>query len=1087
MSFSEHRLIPTPPRKQGEQSTTFRPPPVDGSFTVQQMCAWYLQHSPNHRIFVYAHEDGSLRNICWTEAVTAAYTCARLMKSGIPFKEKASIVAILSMSDTITYTSTTMGLQRANYIVFPISPRNSAPDVARLLHEVGVQHVLVGRDSSVQDLSHEALDILKSQYPSADLPELSSIPVFEDIFLPDWRAHTNYDDPHLVSVDSCTAGLLNRIPKPIDLNCHRLIEHTLVPWFGGRDLCDVVFAVHGLSMYHGMGVLAFLYAISSGLVLGVFEPKVPATSSTLDMFVSAKAMNSDIVFCAPYVLEAWSHKSECIEWLSTRSGMLYGGGPLNKEVGDHLASRGVSMFVLYGSTECGIVTPVLPVKASDCWNYFEFSKFTTPKMVASGPDLFEFIAVKNMFSEPSVINTNVDGADGFATSDLLTPHPTKPGYWKVIGRKDDQIVHNTGKKTNPGPLGMFPQSMLNQDPHVLAAVMFGHGKPQVGVLIEPGPQFSFDPVDKSKLVEFRNLIWPTVKKINQIAPQHSRLFKEMIIVTKPGRPVAYTAKNTVRRQVTLDNYSEDIETLYETVEGSTQSGILPPLEWDYTSTYEFVRNVVLQTFPHPIPDNADLFQHGCDSIQAIWIRNILFRALRDSADSDTRQISENFVYSNPSITQLAKFLVSVAQGTLISAGADVPSRVDAMHQMVQKYSKNFPAILAGNRSGTLTLGVDKVVLVTGTTGGLGCHILANLVLDGTVKHIYAVNRPGAVPVARRQQQTFTDHGLEVDMEKVTMLEADLSVETQVLDQASARHLGMFETFIALMQIKNSVTHIIHNGTEGIDYFLYTLWLVSIPAWRVDFNLGLSSFEPNIRGLRKLIDIALTSQARLVYTSSIGVFLNATEDHPLAEVHVDATVAQGMGYGESKWVSEELLRLTPSLRYSIIRVGQLTGGPKGTWKMKEWIPSMIQSSTVLGFLPDDNKCVSWLPVHIAAQLLVNHINNSNSIMHLVHPKPVLWSPLARFASQELNVKLVSFTHWLEALENSALDATVLPAMRLLPHYKHTAKIIGRSLRNREAFGLPRLSTTLTQDTSIPSLDENEVRNWMQYWCDVKMLN
>ncbi len=45
----------------------------------------------------------------------------------------------------------------------------------------------------------------------------------------------------------------------------------------------------------------------------------------------------------------------------------------------------------------------------------------------------------------------------------------------------------------------------------------------------------------------------------------------------------------------------------------------------------------------------------------------------------------------------------------------------------------------------------------------------------------------------------------------------------------------------------------------------------VPAWRVDFNLGLSSFESNIRGLRNLIELALTSQARLVYTSSIGVF------------------------------------------------------------------------------------------------------------------------------------------------------------------------------------------------------------------------
>ncbi|SJL02273.1 uncharacterized protein ARMOST_05599 [Armillaria ostoyae] len=464
MSFSEHQVIPPPPQKQGGQSTTFLPPPLDGSITVQQMYDWHLHHSPNHRIFVYAREDGSLRNICWAEAVAATYTCARLMNNRILFKGKPPVVAILSMSDTVTYTTTVMGLQRANYVVFPISPRNSAPAVAHLLHEVGVEHVLVGRDASMQVLSRDALDILGSQYPSSDLPQLSPVPVFEDLFLPDWRTRTNADDLPLLSVDPRTAGLYlhssgsTSYPKPITWNCHRLIEHALVPWFGGRDLCDVVFAVHSLPVYHVMGILQLLWAVSSGLVLGVFEPKTPATSPMLDnMFASAKAMNSDIVFCVPYFLEALSREPEYIDWLSTRSGVLYGGGPLDKEAGDNLTSRGVSIIVLYGTIECGVVTPILPVKASDCWDYFEFTKFATPKMVASGPDSFEFIAVKNEFSEPSVINTNVDGAEGFATSDLFTPHSTKPGYWKIIGRIDDQIMHNTGEKTNPGPLGMsFP-------------------------------------------------------------------------------------------------------------------------------------------------------------------------------------------------------------------------------------------------------------------------------------------------------------------------------------------------------------------------------------------------------------------------------------------------------------------------------------------------------------------------------------------------------------------------------------------------------------------------------------------------------
>jgi len=52
-----------------------------------------------------------------------------------------------------------------------------------------------------------------------------------------------------------------------------------------------------------------------------------------------------------------------------------------------------------------------------------------------------------------------------------------------------------------------PESIMNQDPHVSAAVMFGHGKFQAGILIEPTKEEQFDPSDEEKLAEFRNKIW----------------------------------------------------------------------------------------------------------------------------------------------------------------------------------------------------------------------------------------------------------------------------------------------------------------------------------------------------------------------------------------------------------------------------------------------------------------------------------------------------------------------------------------------------------------------------------------------------
>lgn len=51
------------------------------------------------------------------------------------------------------------------------------------------------------------------------------------------------------------------------------------------------------------------------------------------------------------------------------------------------------------------------------------------------------------------------------------------------------------------------ESILHRDPHVTASLMFGRGRFQAGILVEPKPEYQFDPSDERKLAEFRNKIW----------------------------------------------------------------------------------------------------------------------------------------------------------------------------------------------------------------------------------------------------------------------------------------------------------------------------------------------------------------------------------------------------------------------------------------------------------------------------------------------------------------------------------------------------------------------------------------------------
>lgn len=154
--------------------------------------------------------------------------------------------------------------------------------------------------------------------------------------------------------------------------------------------------------------------------------------------------------------------------------------------------------------------------------------------------------------------------------------------------------------------------------------------------------------------------------------------------------------------------------------------------------------------------------------------------------------------------------------------------------------------------------------------------------------------------------------------------------------------------------------------------------IILVAWRVDFNIGLSSFRSLIRGVRNLIDLALASPLRqpprIVFTSSIaGVASKSSAQHHLTQtlnfsgldwgkptpvpeqISSDPVYALGNGYGESKWVSERILQIArekTSIKTIVVRVGQLAGSRiNGNWNTAEWFPAIVQSYKPLKCLPD----------------------------------------------------------------------------------------------------------------------------------------
>jgi thioester reductase-like protein len=132
---------------------------------------------------------------------------------------------------------------------------------------------------------------------------------------------------------------------------------------------------------------------------------------------------------------------------------------------------------------------------------------------------------------------------------------------------------------------------------------------------------------------------------------------------------------------------------------------------------------------------------------------------------------------------------------------------------------------------------------------------------------------------------------------------------------------------AYQELTSRTTHIIHN------------------AWPVDFNLSLSSFEPQLAGCLHLLTLAtmMPYLRNLSFVSSIGIASDWTKKRstevPESKIE-DLSVAGDMGYSQSKLLAELIFAHgcdNLKVPVSICRVGQIAGpvlSPKGMWSPKE---------------------------------------------------------------------------------------------------------------------------------------------------------
>ncbi|TFK46704.1 putative aminoadipate reductase [Heliocybe sulcata] len=1078
-------------------------PPLDGSIRVYPGFAdFHHKHNSRRTCAQFASDEtGEIVRVTFEEFARASHRIARALRADGRLKN-GEVVALIALCDTLMYMAMLVGMTRAGLVPFPISPRNSAPAIHNMLSKTGCHRLLTTKaflkpflDSCEAEFAAQGYDLEVDEIPAFTevfplLGKETSDDPFEPFELDDWNPE--FDDVTLYLHSSGSTGF----PKPI-AQTHRTVLH----WCSFPCTTDARYhpreMVWGAMMaptFHTFGLYMQMYTnFVTGYSTAIFPPKypgppvMPTPENTLE---ALKKSGANTAIAVPSFFEAWAHSPDAIEFLAKMEICTFAGGPLSTKAGDALVARGVKLNTTYGGTEFGAPSYMLDIdpdckapgiiwKSTKEWAWIRLCERMKARWVDQGDGTYELHMLTNERHQLSV--ENLPDTKGYATSDLWEKHPTIEGLWRLVGRTDDVLVLASGEKTVPPPI----EGHILHNPLVQGTLMFGRGRDQVGILIEPKLTHAIDPKDEKAVINFRNIIWPTVEEANKEAPAFSRIFKEMILITDPAKPMARAAKGTVQRKMTLALYAEEIDALYDTVDSSMSvEGVDPPTAWTPSVLVEWLSTQAEQiSSGRKIEPRDDLFDKGfdsllmlsdsCHSLSATFLRNRIIGALRTSADPNAKKalegVTQNIVYTNPTVEQLAGVVASLLKSGGIDAAAGT-SRAAAIEDMVCKYSADFPKPVGAALQQT----DDAVVLLTGSTGSLGSYILSALLAEKSVKTVYALNRPSETSSSfDRQKAAFANKGLPLDVlssEKLIFVEGDAGQPKFALGDER-----LYD------KIHGSVTHVIHN------------------AWRVDFNLALPSFETHIRASRGLIDFALTSkygsQVKFLFTSSITVAQSwdASKGSFPEEILSDPEPAVGGGYGEGKYVVERT-----GLQSTTLRIGQICGGlPDGAWATTDWVPILVKSSISLGCLPDSQGTVSWLPMQAVARAILDvglADGRHPSAVNVVHPKPVEWTTIMTAIRGSLgesseSLPFVQFTEWVEKLEQRATKATTeelesVPALRILDFFRKLASA-SISSTGGEAGGVAAFATQQAQAISstlgqLESLNDRDAAMWVKYW-------
>ncbi|KAJ5183863.1 NRPS-like enzyme [Penicillium capsulatum] len=994
---------------------------------------------------------------------------------------KDETLAYIGPND-VRYPALVLGALKAGYCMLLLSPRNSIAANENLLLVTGCTKFIAPtpRPPPVTALlSALKLDVLEA--PSTDDLLGKEYPHFEYA-----KSYPENKDDRLVVLH--TSGSTG-IPKPIvwtleTANRHvRLVElkppvgheaqHT---WTRGKRQFMT------LPPFHAAGLASMLF-IGVPADMTMLVPPSGGLPTAAGLVEASKHTQIDIALVVPSIVMELSQSPGLLEHCSKiLEFLMYCGGDLPQAVGDTVVSK-LRLVNAYGATEIGLLSLIHCATTRDPtvdWKYLHFHPDLGVDMRQVTRHEYELVLKRSPLIEQHQVQFSIfPETQEYSTRDLFVHHPDpiKKDMWRWSARLDDVIVFLNGEKTNPISM---EQHIIASSPEVTAAIVAGSQRFQASLLVEYGSK-PLNPSERAAAIE---KLWPSIEQANKDCPAHARIAKTHVLFTTPEKPMIRAGKGTISRAASIALYAPELDALYQDADQLAarseyeMSG--PGQVEDPQKIRDYLQKsltVITGWTEDQIRSTDNFFTLGLDSLQAITVTRAFKR------DLELPSLTPNLIYLYPSLASLTQAVLTLMRDESASKQAVMEIQLRERDDLLEEFLAQIevpPSRSVPDKPPSHT------VIVTGTTGSLGPYLLESLLSNPAVAHIYCLNRNKDSHPYQLLKQKACDLPSRIDTSCVTFWHANFT----------QKNLGLASETYKLLQ--ETATVIIHN------------------AWNVNFNLGLSSFKPDLSGVVNLINFTASAarSPHLFFLSSVSsVMGHCTESKITPESVVSTESLAPNGYANSKYIAEHLLAHavhTRSIKASFARVGQIAGPASagGQWNKREWFPSLVLSSQHLGVLPDDVGVsmgrIDWVPIDLLASVLVDlGLSESSELgtVEVFHPLSLnlkTWADILPVISKTLTglsgktPETVSLSSWVQRvrrdIETAGNDMGVKdeelkelleknPAAKLLEFFE------GIATKDSDQENI--LDTQLTAERcdklrNVGEIKEEWIKKWIEGW-------